>query len=218
MDEAPSPPRKGRDEGTVISILILIGLVVVGFIYVPKLIFGDSGSTPPTEQDKAFFIETALYSYALDHGKVYPTGKSSTEVFQKMIDQGYAKPSIFYFEMPGKKKPTSKALKPENVCWDITVPIEEGDPKEVPLVFSTGYRITYLPTGKAVPLKASSITIPGIFVTYKGSSTYKSWSADVLFINDDGLPDHIVKNFIGPDFDSKGKTYQQLTPDGPLSP
>ena len=39
-----------------------------------------------------------------------------------------------------------------------------------------------------------------------------------MFLKDDGLPDHVVLNFIRPTFSPKGKTYQQLTPDGSLSP
>jgi len=187
-------------------------LVMLAVIDVPK--YFDSGIreiTPPTRLQNAHVIAVMLFCYASDHGNNYPTGKSSTEVFQKLIDGNYCSdPSIFYFEAPGKKMPASKTLKPENVCWDITIPVKSDDPDDVPLVFSTGYRLAYLPSGKATPLKESGIPLPGLFVAYKSNST--------RYMKEDSLPDHIVENVIDPTFNSKGKKYQQLTPDGPLSP
>lgn len=159
-------------------------------------------------------IDLMMFQYAADNNGAYPSGKSSTEVFQKLIDDNYcADPTVFWdgsMKIPGKIKPTSKKLKPENVCWDITVSLSTNSPDEVPVVFLTGYRIEYTPGGKAVPLfKPSDGRESGIAVTYhSNSTTFKK----------DALPDGAITNFISPDFDPAGKKFQQLTPDGPLSP
>lgn len=155
-------------------------------------------------------IYLGMFSYANDHNGNYPTGKNSTEVFQKLIDEDYvSEPDIFYFPMPGKTKPTSKKLKPDNVCWDVTITIRNDDDDQVPIVFVTGYRMIYVPGGSAIPLKRGN-DIQGIAVSYK--------SGEAHFVPDDGLSDEIVLNAISPAFNPKGKTYQQLTPDGPLKP
>ena len=105
-------------------------------------------------------IGQCMFSYAEDHNGAYPMGKSSTEVFQKLIDEGYVNdPAIFWSEwlkVPGKTKPTSNTLKPENVCWDVTVPVGAHSDDSLPLVFLTGYRIDYVPHGKATPLFSGS--------------------------------------------------------------
>ena len=193
--------------GAVGLILLVIGAIV----FWPFTGGIESVVSNPTE-DKVRFINLLLFSYANDHGGKYPSGASSTEVFQKLIDENYVGDdvSVFYCEMPGKTKPTSNKLKPENVSWDITVPISDGDSNDIPIAFLTGYRIQYAPGGCAVPLRTSGLKYPGLYVAYK--------SYMACFLKDDGLPDHIVKNVISPNFDPKGKTFQQLTPDGPLAP
>jgi len=98
-------------------------------------------------------IGLAMYAYANDNNGKYPTGNSSTEVFQKLVDRGYVTaPSIFYTSFVGirsKSPANSNKLKPENVCWDVTVPADMNvsDPS-LPLVFTTGYRIEYLSHGR----------------------------------------------------------------------
>ena len=52
----------------------------------------------------------------------------------------------------------------------------------------------------------------GIAVTYKSNNTMFIWL--VTSLNANGS----IPNFISPNFDAKGKTYRQLTPDGPLTP
>src|ERR1700722_12787274 len=51
-------------------------------------------------------IGLMMISYAMDNAannNAYPDGKSSTEVFQKLLDSGYCTdPSIFYLSLPGK--------------------------------------------------------------------------------------------------------------------
>ena len=152
-----------------------------------------------------------MYAYANDNDGKYPTGKSSTEVFQKLIDGGYiTDPSLLYvkgLQVPGKTAATSNKLKPENVCWDVTIPADmnNADPS-LPLLFCTGYRVEYVPHGGALPLAPGGI--PGIVVYYCNNSAQ--------FLPNDGKSDGFVPNLIPATFDTKGVKYIQLTPDGPL--
>jgi hypothetical protein len=151
----------------------------------------------------AFAIGLALYSYANDHDGRYPQGKSSTEIFQQLVDQGYVSdPAIFYFPMTGKSKATSKTLESINVCWDATDAVQGDDSDALPLIFSTGFKIDYIPGGEAHLLSNGDPN--GIAVSYKNHSSRF----------------YLVKagntSLIDPTFDPKGRTYRQKTPDGPL--
>jgi hypothetical protein len=191
-------------------------------------------------------IGQMLFSYSTDNvqnNNAYPDGNSSTEVFQKLIDGGYVNdPAIFYVPLPGKVKPVAgQKLKRENVCWDVTSGVDSHDPNVLPLVFLTGYKVTYAPSGSAVPiinpysqfgpeprtwgewwnegcpLDSRGLPSPGIAVFYKGNYAtflhlYYSENEGTITKNPDGT----IPNFLPPDFDPKGKTYRQLTPDGPL--
>jgi hypothetical protein len=59
----------------------------------------------------------AMFQYAIDKDGVFPTGKSSTEVFQKLLDGGYVTdPALFCLPLRGKYPAEKGAkLKPENV-------------------------------------------------------------------------------------------------------
>jgi hypothetical protein len=154
-------------------------------------------------------IGMMMFSYSTDHGGSYPDGNSSTEVFQKLIDGNYVTdPTIFYIPLPGKIKPLpGQKLKPENVCFDVTSGVD-SDSTDVPLVFVTGYKVTYAPGASAVPLAKPHPA--GMIVFYKTDSAKVMLPAVVE--NSDGS----ISNFIPASFDPKGKTYRQLTPDGPL--
>ena len=160
-------------------------------------------------------IGQMLFSYAQDHNGKYPIGKSSTDIFQQLLDQQYANDGeFFYFDMPGKTKATTNKLKPENVCFDITNGVLADDSDSLPVVFSTGFKIDYVPGGKA-HLLANGDSY-GIAVFFKGNN------AAFLRSEPDGIPLFPPKFNSGYNpplpngFDTKGRTYQQLTPDGPL--
>jgi len=157
---------------------------------------------------QAHTIGIALFAYANDNNGAYPTGKSSTEVFQKLIDGGYVTdPSTFYFQMPGKVAPTSNKLKPENVCFDVTAPVDSNDSDMIPLVFTTGFKISYTPGSGAVPISDGVKQAGGIAIYYKGNN------AVFLRASADGS----APNAISPSFsDPNAAHYQQLTPDGPV--
>lgn len=150
-------------------------------------------------------IALAMFQYSNDHEDHYPDGESSTEVFQKLIDQSYiTDPTLFYFPMPGKIPAPTKYLKPENVCFDVTGGLVSSDSDSLPLVFSTGYQVDYAPDGKARPLKNPSFEGVGIAVCYLSNS------AKFVLAQAGTVP------LINSNFDPKGKTYRQLTPDGVL--
>ena len=161
----------------------------------------------------AHAIGLAMFSYANDNNGKYPTGHSSTEVFQKLIDGGYiSDPSILYLsdsQFAGKSPATSNRLKPENVCWDVTVPVDSVQSDvALPLVFSTGYKIEYVPNGRAVPLPNKVSDFFAVF--------YVNNSATISPTNASSDASGVGPNVISATFDAKGVQYVQLTPDGPL--
>jgi type II secretory pathway pseudopilin PulG len=182
-------------------------------------------------------IALAMFAYSNDNGQHYPDGKSSTEVFQKLLDGNYVvDPTIFYLAMPGKVKPPpgTKQLKPENVSWDVTSGVDSNSPNGLPLVFATGWRVNYGPGGAAVPLikpfprygiervthttwqwlTGDDITwtsTPGLAVTYKSNSAWFRQMRDAQGQSTDDVPDFVPK-----DFQPDSRTYIQLTPTGPL--
>ena len=179
---------------------------------------------------QAHQIGQCMFAYSTDNNGAYPDGNSSTAVFQKLIDGGYVTdPAIFYVPLRGKVKAVGgQKLKPENVCWDVTSGVDSSSSDLVPLVFMTGYRITYAPGGSALsvikpypPFWREPRTWSewwngapdpdsgpsGIAICYKGNNA--------VFIRLG--PDNTVQAIVSPDFKPDGKTYRQLTPDGPLA-
>jgi hypothetical protein len=203
---------KSPKQWIVVSLMVLF---LAAIVLSPMRLSSRSAILAPVPLQDAHVIGIAMFQYANDHDGAYPTGTSSTEVFQKLIDGGYVTdPTRFYqplLKIPGKTKATSNILKPENVCWDVTVPVDVSSSDLLPVIFSTGYRINYVPGGNALPISPSSEDKPpGIAVHYHGNNA--AW------LKNDGQIDGIVTNFISPAFDPAGKEYQQLTPDGPLPP
>lgn len=212
-------------------ILVLFG-VAQGPIYIGPL---PNYSSQWAHYAHALYL--AMYSYANDNEQNYPDGKSSTEVFQKLLDGGYVSdPSIFYIPLPGKIPPVpgQKILKPENVSWDVTSGATTSCPADLPIVFMTGYRVTYAPGAsletqiKPYPRydqiqrswsdwwKNRGLT-PDKFTPPLGIA-FASLSNQTMFVPLDlqAHPDGSIPNFIPATFKPDGKTYRQLTPDGPL--
>ena len=181
-----------------------------------------------------------MIAYTDAHHGAFPTGDSSTEIFQKLVDENHMVASgksliqllgnqddymqirdtaLFYIDMPGKTTATSTTLKPENVCFDVTVPLDGTLPDDLPVVFTTGYRIDYSPGKAAAPITNSNLpNYAGVICA--GGNAYgiwadKRWSDQIPWYF---LPDHSIANFISADYKPNGRTYQQLTPDGPLGP
>jgi hypothetical protein len=189
---------------------------------------------------QAIAIARLMDTYAETHG-AYPSGSSSTEIFQKLIDENHLAPSgktfavisedlnmhqpvsdpaLFWLDLPGTKYPVSSMLRPENVGFDVTDRVGKAAPDKLPLIFITGYRVTYAPHGTAVPISPS--TPRWMAVCYHDLSAYavtgefpspSGWPFQPCF-----LPGRTVVDFIDPTFDPAGKEYRQLTPDGPIAP
>ena len=171
-----------------------------------------------------------LFAYANDHNGKYPVGKTSTEVFQQLLDQGYPDgdsgssatfdPTILYYPMPGKVEapPGTKILKPENVCFDVTIPVDSDSSDSVPMVFLSGYKVTYAANANAVPLPRPPLTwlqwwegdqYPDFIIVIHKSNAAHAFKAN---------PDGSIPNFIPSEFTTGDYKYIQLSPDGPLGP
>jgi len=175
-------------------VAITIIFVLIAVLFGPK--HDDYGPRADPLIMATRHIGLALFTYANDHNGAYPTGKSSTEVFQKLIDAGYVNdPTLFwegFLPVPGKSKADSKVLKPENVCYDVTVPVNSTSDDTLPVVFLTGYRINYVPRGTATPLFSWAKDWTGLTVFYHGNNT--------AFLKNDGPSDGVVTNFIFQNF------------------
>lgn len=219
--------------GFIILLVISVVISPTPGSHVPP---GYSKSSAAMQQARAIYLLISAYADA--HHGVYPTGNSSTEVFQKLIDENHMKPTgksleevvhdviegnsvmdpaIFCLAMPGKTPATSTELRPENVCFDVTVPLGKGSPDELPAVFITGYKVTYVPSGTASPLPTSRDRY-WTSVCYNGGSAYAVTKGLEGPNRPSIQPNGTVVNFVPATFSSTGKTYEQLTPDGPLAP
>jgi hypothetical protein len=198
----------------------LVGTCLVcAFLFVPAQVTAQLVGLSHAQRDEVAEqcrqIGAVFVAYSADNGlngNAYPNGKSSTEVFQKLLDAGYiTDPTIFYFPLPGKTKPSvGKKLKPENVCFDVTSGADSNAPDGLPLVFITGYKVRYAAGAAAVPV--AKPFPPTMMVFYKINSS--------KFIFPDPVPnsDGSIPKFVPEAFKPDGYTYRQLTPDGVLPP
>jgi hypothetical protein len=149
-------------------------------------------------------IGLAMFSYATDHNGACPDGKTSTEVFQKLLDGKYVTdPSIFYLAMPGKVRATSPTLTADNVCFDVTSGVTADSPDDLPVVYSTGYVINFSQGAMVMPdVGGAQSPFPGIAVVYKDNHA--------RFFTFPGATTTI--QLLPQGSDLKGQTYQQLKP------
>jgi len=139
---------------------------------------------------------------------------------------------IFYIPGDGKTRPVpGQKLKPENVCFDVTSGLLLDSSAGLPVVFLTGFRVTYAPGASAIPTTTRYPQFggdyrtwaewsnndwpmgdvgPGIAVFYMGNNAM--WKNLGTATNGEGS----ILSFISPDFKPDGRTYRQLTPDGAL--
>jgi hypothetical protein len=217
--------------GWACALVILMFLAGVVFPPMP----GGIGKAPESAcLQMTHSLGLAMYSYANDYKGKYPDGKSSTEVFQQLLDGGYVTdPNLFYIPMKGKVKPVpGTKLKPENVSFDVTEGADFSSSDSLPIVFLTGYRIIYSPGAAAVPIltpyphywgefrswaewwrgepRREPMPRAGIAVLYRSNAA----KFEYFVVGPNGAD--VVPHFIPPDFQTNGKTYRQLTPDGTL--
>jgi len=200
-----------------LSVVLVITSVILGITLRPKIAelerlsqqrvssasreVTDVGHSALTVQTG--YLADVLNRYASDHGGAYPDGQTSTEVFQKLIDEKYIfDPTVFYFPMKGKTKPTGTKLTADNVCFDLTSGVTAKSSKSLPIVFTTGYNITYAAGTGANSDTTGHDDLKGIAVTYlNGSSSFQA-----------AAETGAVPNFVDSGFDSTGATYRQLKP------
>jgi hypothetical protein len=155
-----------------------------------------------------------MIAYANDHGGKYPDGKTSTEVFQKLIDGQYINdPSFFYLRsMAGKRAATTNKLTADNVCFDVTSGVTNDAPDGLPVIFSSGYTVTYSPGANATRDAAGSPTpFPGVAVGLiskdKDSDGELVACRFTLAAEDGSIP-----AFVPATFKAGTNTYRQLKP------
>lgn len=223
--DSPKVSSKRTFSGTWGCLRIFCAAVVVVYVAFKLLMFHEREETKISGLIQAArSIDLFLFEYADDHGGRYPEGKSSTEVFQKLIDGGYVSnpanqeeasgPEIFYFPMPGKVKPTSNTLMPENVCWDVTCCLDAHSPDQVPVVYLTGYKITYKAGASAMPEPWPART----WWEWLTGADYPRGFIVVGYLSNSNVvlkaaPDGSITNFITSTFYGNDTTYHQLTPD-----
>jgi len=150
-----TPTPHNNDQRSVIrrfglEMLMVAGiLAVLAMFMVPAIHVGPVGSPQTRYLHDVRQVGILMMQYALDNGNQYPTGTTSTEVFQELIDTGYleaeAAASMLYIEgMPGKVPyPGTGPLQPENVCYDVAAPATLSSHDGLPLIVSTGWELTF---------------------------------------------------------------------------
>jgi GYF domain 2 len=210
------PPPKGMSGWLIAAIILGALFVLVGpcaclaGIALGPITKGIEKAKESAAMQQTRAIALAMFAYANDHKGEYPDGKTSTEVFQKLLDEGYiADPSIFYIvSMPGKTKATSHKLTADNVCFDVTSGVTADSSEDLPVVFSTGYTVSYF--SGAIPMRDTSEQppFPGIAVAYKSNRSQILTPSSHPLEHADLDLDH----FIPATFDPGTKSYQQLKP------
>ena len=226
MDENAQPPKQeGKKPQRSGWAWLMASAIGFGFILTFGCCLGPINSHPHSHLSAyvqaSHAIGIAMYSYANDHNQLYPDGTSSTEVFQKLMDGGYVTdPAIFCVAMDGKTKAASgQKLKPENVCWDVTGGASSKDLGRLPLLYLTGFRVTFTPNGGIAPLEPfppyKHFSKDGGAIVYF-TDNFAAWiSPKEQTVDFNGL--HFsMEHLIAPDFNAHGKTYRQLTPEGVL--
>jgi len=205
-------PEKPRINGCLMTVLICFGMIILPFPIIAILAgialgpinkgLEKAKENAAVQQSRA--IALTMFQYSVDHNGAYPDGATSTEVFQKLIDEKYiSDPKLFYVPMAGKVAPSSSRLSAENVSFDVTSGIDAQSPDDLPIVFSTGYTVTYTPGASAVRDQVGTeFPFPGLVVAYKNNSaSFKH-----------AVPDASVPDFIPTDFNPGAQTCRQLRP------
>ncbi len=105
-------------------------------------------------------LAIAAFSYSNDNNQIYPSGSTSTEIFQTLYDGKYLiQPGNVLLKLREQSLPPGKVLysgnlpihlKSENVSWDFVTQGNSGvtgwDPTDLPLVFS---QVTTAPNWQA---------------------------------------------------------------------
>ena len=217
-----------KTKAAIVRKLLNYVAVVLIILVLWNVALGPTLSHGPVFQNTAMIsarnIGLCLNQYSLDHNGHYPEGKTSTEIFQQLVDEHYVTdPRIFYFNygwirVLGKVPPESNHLNAENVSFDVTCCVDSSSSDKLPLVFLTGYKVTYQPGSSAKPCSPFAVPPPRTWREWFNGTPYSSQKFIAVSYKDDSArsiragDDGSIPNFIPADFDPKGKTYRQLTP------
>jgi len=164
----PAPVQKGMS-GWVIALIVGACLLVFCLpcccgVALGPITNGIKKAKEAAALQESHAIGFAMFAYANDHNGHYPDAgeapasgsvltlgnvssgaTTSTEVFQKLLDEKYVTdPAIFYFTMPGKTRPVAGIrLTADNVCFDVTAGLTTSSPSGIPLVYPTGYTLDF---------------------------------------------------------------------------
>lgn len=225
---AGSPPQKAKqsrrfpwfDLGCTCFVLFLV-VLLIGWTF-PSVggpsYFSSVGSQYVSQVRQ---LGTILFTYASENDWKYPTGESSTEFFQELIDAGYLNNGeLLYIDgMPGKSPWQSGKLRPENVCWDVVVPMTTGNPDALPQILSTGWNLEFKPGSRPTisnDNEARAILPSRSWLSFRKEASlvlFRHGNSAELIRERDLLerPDDIAKNFMPADLDPN-KAYRQLKP------
>ncbi|MEM1060033.1 MAG: hypothetical protein AAGK14_12355 [Verrucomicrobiota bacterium] len=169
------PPAKSRFQPMH---LVLALAVLTLFLGLFSAYFNTGGHKPMTGQEgwrleQLRAVGAAMQAYAADHGGRFPAGENSTEVFNELIATGYledhrmamrgGKGHKSLLDVVGggeDEEPTDPAttrLQSAEVAWDVTaVGASESAHPDLPLVFSTGHKVSYAPGSVPVPVASDA--------------------------------------------------------------
>jgi hypothetical protein len=221
----PPPPaaaRKGLG-GWMIALIVIGALAILSVpcccgVALGPIMNGIKKAKENVALQQAHLISQAMMSYANDHNGTFPDAPeapaagsvlsvgnggagatTSTEVFQKLIDGHYVtSPAIFYFAMPGKVRPIGDRLASNNVCFDVTAGLTASPPSGIPMVFVTGFNVTYGPDLRVT--REGSLPFDGFIAAYTGGVAHYTKL----------LPGE--STVLGPLPNSLGAQYRQLKP------
>lgn len=186
--------------------LLPVGASLVVVLY----LLGEFIRAPTThiEWGQAKSIGNTLYlSTRMDEDFGYADSASSTEVFQRLMDAGYLRdPTDLYIEgMLGKVPyPGTGPLKPEHVCWDVLVPIEESDSGQMPKVVSTGWKLIFEPNASA---KIRDSKLVNYSVHGVGLVVYRKDRTVTVLSQEEALTQPVMPKDLEP-----SRNYRQLQP------
>jgi len=203
MAEKEPAEKKGCMGWVVLGLIAVAGLIIWTWLGHGPIHRGIEEAHEIDGVTQAQAIVKAMHAYAADHGGAYPSGSTSTEIFQKLLDGHYVTGPETFFVLTGGKFPAdSNQLDSRNVCFDVTAGASPKSPADLPLVFTTGFNVTYKPGVNATHATDIVGILHGIAVGYNGGATHFRHAAS----------DGTVPNVVPADFDAKGETYRQLEP------
>jgi len=204
--------KQNKDKQLSITVALCISFGVAGvvltLIAISFLTALSHGHARTMAENNSRQLGLLMMQYALDHEGQFPDGTTSTEAFQKLINAGIlTSPNMLVLSL-SKKDPVEApaALTAANVDFDVIAPMDQNDPDWIPLLISSGWKVTLEPGSVPVLVDREAARAatgnPGMVVFRKGGSV------EILSMEDLKAGKLIPADAIFP----RGKTYRQLRP------